>query len=639
MRRISLRNRRSLLGATAVRCCAHQTRCSSDASSDSSMWKCTVCQFPNFAFRDVCMKCRATRVDSPAAAVAAADSSAAPTTFAASAAPTTTTARFAAPQPLPKWQCVCGAWNAASAATCCKCGEDQMILDDSPNLPPSQQQQPPRGGGGGGGYHRGKGQIRHTHSHSAHHHGGGHGGAGHHTHSHSQHAPHHTHNHSPINHVAPMHFTAALQQHFNTVAASVQTKPSAASTSDVPGHESAAAHNVRSFYERMLARGFHAQQHGISVAAGGSEPTTPLSSVAESTGSSAASAFRSNNNNNSRKLDAFGPFGAAMSNPTYTLEGPRREGVHELLCDYEDATMTQEWYGNISSFIRATTPVVPVHPHEGHAAETSKVCYRLSDLWKFFDTPYGHEVAVDNPHPNWLRDDEALFYMPLLSGFNFVDAKSGKRYEHYLACPPNDRPPLTQYMDTIVNSVSFSDLKDAWSCGFTFSSWISVLWYPIHCQHHTPQRSAGTVLTYYFINPLRCTDTCSITTNIGPVLDMPSALLRQEVVAGLATPPPQQEDMEVANTIGSTMSDPAPQRTMCASLFGMVPYRARSEVWYRWLGSGLYCAPLQLIKNSNVLLERELRRAEGGFDTHPDFVHYLRYDRSLFNFLDSALVY
>jgi hypothetical protein len=304
----------------------------------------------------------------------------------------------------------------------------------------------------------------------------------------------------------------------------------------------------------------------------------------------------------------------AFQRPVHTWEGPLREGHHELLCDYDEANVSGDWYGNISNFVRAITPSLPITPHPGHTAATSRCCYPLHLLWKEFDNPFGVEIPVQGAQMSWLRHNESLFYMPLLSGFSFVHAESGERYEHFVTAPPTDRAPLTQYMQNLISTKPFEKLASAHSCDFTFGSWYSVLWNPIHCQHHSPQRSAGIFLSYHLINPLRCSDTNpAISTNVASVLDVPSDILRQEV--------------ECHNTN---------RPTMFSSLLGILPYRVRSDVWYRWLGSGLYCAPLQLVKNCNALIMYELKRP--GWAGHHDFEHYVKYDRSLSNFLDNPFL-
>eukprot|EP00759_Apiculatamorpha_spiralis_P054572 PhF_6_TR6976/c0_g1_i1/m.10316 len=301
--------------------------------------------------------------------------------------------------------------------------------------------------------------------------------------------------------------------------------------------------------------------------------------------------------------------------PLHTWEGPLREGHHELLCDYDDGVFTYDWYGNITNFVTATTPQMAITDHAEHTSGFTKLCYPLSSLWAFYDNPYGIEIPVNNAALTWQRPTDSLYYAPLLSAFNFVFAESQERIEHYATSPPTERAPLTQYVQQLISTPAYEKLRNARSCDFTFSSWISVLWNPIHCQHHSPQRSAGTFLTYHFINPLRCSDTHPSVNPVFSMLDLPpeQQFLRQEI--------------EIVNQDSS--------RVYC-SMFGLLPYRARADMWFRWLGSGMYCAPLQLVKNCNTLILQELKRTK--FSGHPDFEHYVKYDRSLANFLDNPYI-
>ena len=65
---------------------------------------------------------------------------------------------------------------------------------------------------------------------------------------------------------------------------------------------------------------------------------------------------------------------------------------------------------------------------------------------------------------------------------------------------PEQRMPMFDRMRAL-SQTNFAGVLSAKSTDFTPTSWFSILWQPIFCQNHTPKRSAGSFLVFYLVRP------------------------------------------------------------------------------------------------------------------------------------------
>ena len=282
-----------------------------------------------------------------------------------------------------------------------------------------------------------------------------------------------------------------------------------------------------------------------------------------------------------------------------------REGPHETLCDFDAGAVTFEIYGNIANFLLVATPQMLLT-----SEEQSEFSIPLPKIWKFYDDVNGFEVPICT------ADGElafSLYYTPLLSSINIRIAESGELITYSTDAAPLERMPLAQQVEHLIqravsNLELLSTLK---TVEVDPESYYSVLWAPIHCQSHSPQKSAGGFLTYHSIHPSKLNSSF-------PVANQPYSMV-----------PESNIEVSPNEKLINDEAGMRPESAYYCNCIGFIPYRAQSAIWYCETGKRTYSAPLQLIRNAYTLVH--LKTVTETADH--DMGYYLKNDREMTQFL------
>lgn len=367
----------------------------------------------------------------------------------------------------------------------------------------------------------------------------------------------------------------------------------------------------------------------------------------------------------------------------------------DSLCDWHDLPVCEAAYGNVVQFFEAAAPRVPLcrsnkrsrgqhripaassPPHTCvvpspaaaqvqmapiAAATQPAPMYVLKELWKRFDFPFGCEIPVKGVALNPMKPmDNALFYVPLLSALHFTVA-ANSLYDGKIKLPthsdmgstpstptveelaaangdivwlatekPENRPPLYDQMEMLGRDM-YPALLEACNTDFTPSSWFAVLWQPIHCHNHSPQRSAGSFILYYMLNPpgqcvcsgaagsdthsvdaksLQLTPSTAVLKYDGKPFRSGGVLAASSVAApasgipaapGFGAAPPASSSSQCSDTSNHSPALPPSEDSgehvsawsahvaedesdegaawVRAPIVGMIPYRLRADVWF-----------------------------------------------------------
>jgi hypothetical protein len=288
--------------------------------------------------------------------------------------------------------------------------------------------------------------------------------------------------------------------------------------------------------------------------------------------------------------------------------------------------------------------------------------YQLQELWAAFRVPYGVGIRLDFPVLlTHLKPPEVeVVYTPQLSGFHFIvrpespnqPPDGATEFTWFATDKPDARRPFyDQMMHLTTEHSEFTYLDTALHSDFAVSSWFAVLWVPVHIKNHSQTHSAGTFLSFYFINPplnmggsmFHGDEPCFRTVRLGvqkPVwlLD-PNVLATDEVnaIAPSDAPsrsgtPATQQAASAANASSSSAfpgapvvpsstsshrDSPSPQNgapggrrvSLRVPMFAFIPSRFRCDVWFRNVPEQSrrcnFVAPLFMIVAAFQLLAHE----------------------------------
>mmetsp|Transcript_27951 Transcript_27951/g.43333 ORF Transcript_27951/g.43333 Transcript_27951/m.43333 type:complete len:405 (-) Transcript_27951:37-1251(-) len=282
-----------------------------------------------------------------------------------------------------------------------------------------------------------------------------------------------------------------------------------------------------------------------------------------------------------------------------------REGIPEVLCDSGTASITFREYGNIANFFLFTVPRL-LSRGDFHSSSMP-----LSQLWKFYDDMSGIEVPLCSPNETLLQ---TLYYMPLLSTLNIRIAKTCKVLHFSEDRPPLERPPLYHHISQLVmEDEIFSPLNSLFLGEIDPSSYYSVLWVPIHCQAHSPQRSAGAFLTYHTFSPTKLSRHFPVANRDSMVNEM--------------TITDHHDSLCVSTSIHEE------QEFYFCNCIGFIPFRARADIWYCGMQKSTYRAPLQLLIAAFHLVQVSPLSQK----VDHDMIFYLNHDKSMADFLWKSL--
>lgn len=91
---------------------------------------------------------------------------------------------------------------------------------------------------------------------------------------------------------------------------------------------------------------------------------------------------------------------------------------------------------------------------------------------------------------------------PVSSSSSISQTCSPAPFVWYAPERPENRRGLIDQIE-ILAETECNALLESNTTDLTFDSWFSVLWQPVHCHHHTPQRSCGSFLAFYVFRPAR----------------------------------------------------------------------------------------------------------------------------------------
>ena len=285
-----------------------------------------------------------------------------------------------------------------------------------------------------------------------------------------------------------------------------------------------------------------------------------------------------------------------------------REGPLEVLYDYDREAVTFKEYGNVASFLAVTTPQVPLHPGAG---PTDGIL--LSDIWAFYDDASGFEVPICTSKGDFAF---SLYYTPLVSSVNIRLAGSAETMEYSCGAPPLERLPFAQQVQYLISNKvgSFERMDGLRTTDVDPESYYSVLWVPIHCQAHSPQKSAGVFLTYHSIHPSRLS--CAY-----PAINRPISMLTESSL------PQAAQVSELRRSAGTQAS------IYYCNCIGFIPFRVQSALWYRQISKRVFNAPLQLMRNAYTVAH--LKTVTDTVDHDMSF--YVSHDREMSAFLNRAV--
>lgn len=364
------------------------------------------------------------------------------------------------------------------------------------------------------------------------------------------------------------------------------------------------------------------------------------------------------------------PFAPPAQAPSYELKWGSSD-IPESLSDWLGIPSSTETFGNIFEFLDSITPEIWCSTEEerttptntdgesepAKAATVNPRRFSLMSAWKLFDVPYGVKITFRekvclSPYKGM---DSSVYYTPLLSGFDFKTMPKpnleSKSICWFAMDKPDTRMPLFQQIQLLCRNPEFAMLLHADNTEFAVSSWFAVLWQPIHVKNHTLQHTCGSFLCFYFVNPpvqmtgsgysgeecLYRTDRLAVQV---PVWKLP-----------VGTKPDVKVDSVSRNNSRSTTPvvspQPAPFPTEAAAkptqirvrvpIFGMIPSRARPDVWFRQVNdnSGRRVAPLFLVAAASQLVRHEELTNPFWSDEFRlmDVVHMSRHENALQDFM------
>ncbi|KNH09655.1 hypothetical protein XU18_0340 [Perkinsela sp. CCAP 1560/4] len=299
---------------------------------------------------------------------------------------------------------------------------------------------------------------------------------------------------------------------------------------------------------------------------------------------------------------------------TVSWEILSREGVHESLRDYDDANVTFREYGNISNLLLVATPQVNISVDEERSCSIP-----LARLWSFYETTSGFEIPICSPNGNFYT---SLYYIPLLSSINIRILETDETIAFSETLPPLDRLPLTERISQLLRDPSgkFAQLSLLQSIEVDPESYYSVLWAPIHCHAHSPQKSAGVFVTYHSIHPSQLSSHFPVANHMTNQLDMPSQLEMFKMIS--------------PKSPSADFTTPNDERTSYyCNCIGYMPFRAQSQMWYRTEKKRVYRAPLQLLIAAFILTHRSTIAPS----IDHDMMYYMTHDNGMADFLHRAV--
>lgn len=239
------------------------------------------------------------------------------------------------------------------------------------------------------------------------------------------------------------------------------------------------------------------------------------------------------------------------------------------------------------------------------------VSFQLSDLWSFYDEPYGHEVPITTQDGS----ENFAFYVPYLSAIQLyrpsheagdnekeeeeeTTEKDTPLFEYFETAKPDQRIPLTDKVRELAHS--FEAILTGRSSDFDMSrSWYAISWYPILCDHYISKAVGGCFLTYHH---LFVVDTCPLHTHS-------SKSENASRTVPLACDPSSLSSEEVLDCTCMRLSD-----ELYLSLIGAVMYKVCESTWMSEEEWPQHAYPSDLTSNVNSLLRNSNIQ-------HPDHRH------------------
>ncbi|KAL0490420.1 hypothetical protein AKO1_009552 [Acrasis kona] len=182
------------------------------------------------------------------------------------------------------------------------------------------------------------------------------------------------------------------------------------------------------------------------------------------------------------------------STSSTSVNGESNDEVFEDAVEFEGDKRTNHIVDE-QSVIDALTSVQNDDEDEQEEYIT-KARYQLSQLWNFYDQPYGLEV------PFVIRSEmRNVYFVPHLSALQlFHEASQIKpTFEFYETSTPDLRFPLIDKIEEL--SIEYPPLMNSSSSDLDSRSWYSIAWYPILCHNDTMNWMKGQLITYHHFEP------------------------------------------------------------------------------------------------------------------------------------------
>lgn len=264
---------------------------------------------------------------------------------------------------------------------------------------------------------------------------------------------------------------------------------------------------------------------------------------------------------------------------------------------------------NLTSFVAGTTP------------RFDAPLPNLSDVWSYYDDPFGHEVplVLDGVR-------SYAFYVPHLSALQVYGRPRGSRdeeklLEYFETAKPNERVPLIDKVSEL-DEASDGVLKGAAELNRE-RSWYAISWFPILSDQYTARAVRGCFLTYHRFRDSSCPFAVDDGGGDG---DGDCGLAGAGGTAGRADTAGVFGAAAAAAGPGYGESEVLPRAAACTCSFegqrflsvcGIVPYKVREPTWEGSSGCPVHAHPgLRQLRES---AERIVSTVDAA---HPDFVHF-----------------
>ncbi|CUG89421.1 Hypothetical protein, putative [Bodo saltans] len=254
-----------------------------------------------------------------------------------------------------------------------------------------------------------------------------------------------------------------IEIHYEPYLSAIHLQPVVASSN--PQHQQ--QHNASAAMKGPQSQQQQPQRNASGVVVFSSTPTSVSAPPAAVVAVAAA-----NNSSGTGEEAARSSLGSADRSSSPSAEDDRCEDVASLVGSNGDVQQQQR-----TSPSATTAPVASPANLSGGTNNTNSERKRSGSS----NTTH-HSIPINGPATTLPTAEPFVWYAP-------------ERVEN--------RRGLLEQVELLAET-ECSLLMEGSTTDVSFDSWFSVLWQPIYCHHHTPQRSCGAFLAFYVFRPARC---------------------------------------------------------------------------------------------------------------------------------------